>query len=349
MTATDRNVLVTLRFFDNESMAILRDAGCTVTIHEPPPGANDGAFSPAELKEMLAGKQGWIVGHAWVTREVLESAPQLAVVARRGVGYERVDAVAAKELGKVVTIAAGGNAPSVADQAIGLMIGIGRRFREQHERMAAGDWTILVGTELYRSTVGLIGFGRIARQLARRLKGFETEILAYSPRLDAATAAEYGVRPVDLPSLLRESDYVSVHAPLNASTRHLVDPQALSSMKKTAILVNTSRGGLVDETALLAALRAGAIAGAALDVFEGEIDPAMRAVAQELLKLPNFIGQPHSGASTSEALGRSNVLAARSIAAVLTGTPPVADCVIVDGRAPASVSEHQGRETTCHS
>ncbi len=91
MSANDRNVLVTLRFFDDESMAILTDAGCTVTIHEPPQGANDGAFSPDQLKEMLAGKQGWVVGHAWVTREVLEAAPELAVVARRGVGYERVD------------------------------------------------------------------------------------------------------------------------------------------------------------------------------------------------------------------------------------------------------------------
>jgi D-3-phosphoglycerate dehydrogenase len=335
MSANDRNVLVTLRFFDDESMAILTNAGCTVTIHEPPQGANDGAFSPDQLKEMLEGKQGWVVGHAWVTREVLEGSPELAVVARRGVGFERVDIAAAKELGKVVTIAAGGNAPSVADQAIGMMIAVGRRFHEQQARMASGDWTILVGSELYRSTVGLIGFGRIARQLARRLKGFETEILAFSPRLDAATAAEYGVRPVDLPTLLRESDYVSVHAPLNASTRHMIDGPALEAMRKTAILINTSRGGLVDETALLAALRAGTIAGAALDVFEGEIDPAMHAVAQELLKLPNFIGQPHSGASTNEALGRSNVLAARSIAAVLTGTPPAADCVVVDGRAPA--------------
>jgi D-3-phosphoglycerate dehydrogenase len=335
MSANDRNVLVTLRFFDEESMAILRDAGCTVTIHEPPQGANDGAFSAAQLKEMLTGKQGWVVGHAWVTREVLEGSPELAVIARRGVGYERVDVAAARELGKVVTIAAGGNAPSVADQAIGMMIAVGRRFHEQQARMAAGDWTILVGTELYRSTVGLIGFGRIARQLARRLKGFETEILAFSPRLDAATATEYGVRPVDLPTLLRESDYVSVHAPLNAATRHLIDAAALAAMKKTAVLINTSRGGMVDETALLDALRAGTIAGAALDVFEGEIDPAMRAVARELLKLPNFIGQPHSGASSNEALGRSNVLAARSVAAVLTGTPPAADCVVVDDRAPA--------------
>lgn len=337
MTATDRNVLVTLRFFDDESRAILADAGCTVTVHEPPPGGNDGAFSPDQLKAMLAGKQGWVVGHAWVTREVMAAAPGLAVIARRGVGYERVDAVAAKELGKVVTIAAGGNAPSVADQAIGLMIGVGRRFREQQERMAAGDWTILVGTELYRSTVGLIGFGRIARQMVQRLKGFEARILVHSPRLDAATAAEYGVTPVDLPTLLRDSDYVSVHAPLNASTRHLVDAAALAAMKRTAILVNTSRGGLVDETALLAALREGTIAGAACDVFEGEADPARRAIAQELLALPNFIGQPHSGASTGQALTRSNLLAARSIAAVLSGAPPTPDCVVVDGRALAPI------------
>lgn len=340
MPANDRNVLVTLRFFDDESMAILKDAGCTVTIHEPPPGGNDGAFSAGELKEMLAGKQGWVVGHAWVTREVMEASPELAVIARRGVGYERVDIAAAKELGKVVTIAAGGNAPSVADQAIGMMIAVGRRFDEQRARMVAGEWTILVGTELYRSTVGLIGFGRIARQLARRLKGFEAKILVHSPRLDAATAAEYGVTAVDLPTLLRGSDYVSLHTPLYAATRHLIDAAALASMKKSAILINTARGGLVDETALLAALRAGRLAGAAFDVFEGEADPALRPIADQLVKLPNFLGQPHSGASTNEALGRSNVLAARSIAAVFTGAAPAADCVVADGRTPAPVSEH---------
>lgn len=339
MSAKDRNVLVSLRFFDDESMAVLRDAGCTVTVHEPPPGGNDGAFSADQLRQMLAGKQGWVVGHAWVTREVMEASPELAVIARRGVGFERVDVAAAKELGRVVTIAAGGNAPTVADQAVGMMIAVGRRFHEQQQRMAAGDWTILVGTELYRSTVGLVGFGRIAREVARRLRGFEAKVLVHSPRLDAATAAEYGVQAVDLPTLLAGSDYVSLHTPLNAATRHLIDAQALAAMKRTAILVNTARGGLVDETALLAALRAGTIGGAAFDVFEGEADPAMRPVADELLKLSNFLGQPHAGASTDEALNRSNLLAARSVVAVLDGGTPAPDFVVADGRAPAPVPE----------
>jgi D-3-phosphoglycerate dehydrogenase len=339
MSAKDRNVLVSLRFFDDESMAVLRDAGCTVTVHEPPPGGNDGAFSADQLRQMLAGKQGWVVGHAWVTREVMEASPELAVIARRGVGFERVDVAAAKELGRVVTIAAGGNAPTVADQAVGMMIAVGRRFHEQQQRMAAGDWTILVGTELYRSTVGLVGFGRIAREVARRLRGFEAKVLVHSPRLDAATAAEYGVQAVDLPTLLAGSDYVSLHAPLNAATRHLIDAQALAAMKRTAILVNTARGGLVDETALLAALRAGTIGGAAFDVFEGEARPAMRPVADELLKLSNFLGQPHAGASTDEALNRSNLLAARSVVAVLDGGTPAPDFVVADGRAPAPVPE----------
>jgi len=333
MDAKDRNILVTIRFFDDEARAVLENAGCNVVVREPQ-GQNDGTFSPAQLIDMLAGMQGWIVGHAWASREVLEGAPSLKVIARRGVGYERVDVTAAKELGKVVTIAAGGNAPSVADQTIGIMLAVGRRLREMQARMEQGDWTILLGTELYRRTVGLVGFGRIARQVARRLAGFEAEVLVYSPRPDYEAEAEYGVRYVDLPTLLREADYVSLHAPLNEATRHLIDAPALAAMKPTAIIINTARGGLVDEAALLDALREKRILGAGLDVFEGESDPALRPLVAELARLPNVVATPHSAASTGEALTRSNLLAARSAMAVLDGGVPAPDCVVVDGRMP---------------
>ncbi len=339
MTANDRNVLVTIRFFDGEAMAVLKDAGCNVVVHEPQ-GQNDGTFTSAQILEMLRGMQGWVVGHAWATREVLEGSPSLKVIARRGVGYERVDVEAAKRLGKVVTIAAGGNAPSVADQTVGMMLGVGRRFREMQSCMATGDWSILVGTELYRRTVGLIGFGRIARHVARRLAGFEANVLVYAPRPDKEAAAEYGVRFVDLPTLLRESDYVSLHAPLTDATRHIIDAQALAAMKPGAILINTARGGLVDEAALLETLRGKRILGAALDVFEGESDPALRPLVDELVKLPNCIATPHSAASTNEALGRSNVLSARSVVAVLDGGMPVADGIVVDGRIPIAAGAH---------
>ncbi|WP_426231719.1 phosphoglycerate dehydrogenase [Pararhizobium sp. DWP3-4] len=323
-----RNILVTVPFFDNQSKSYLESNGCTVRLAKP-----DGNATREQLVELLAGCQGWIVGHAWVTREILAAHPDLLVIARRGVGYERVDVAAAEKLGKVVTIAAGGNAPSVADHTVGLMLASGRRFHESQAQMADGDWSILVGTELFQKTVGLIGFGSIARQVSQRLAGFDVNVLAYAPRPDLSEGIRLGVSFVDLSTLLRQSDYVSLHSPLTNETRNLIDENALRQMKPTSILLNTSRGGLIDEVALLKALKHKSIRGAALDVFHGEIDPAFKSVADELLALPNFVATPHAAGSTDEALARSNLLAARSIIAVFDGTSPSSNCIVTDGRA----------------
>ena len=323
-----RHVLVTVPFFDEPTKAFLESRSCRVKFIDIP----DGAIPVPDLVEALRGMQGWIVGHAKVTRELLEACPELAVIARRGVGYERVDVVAAQELGRVVTIASGGNAPSVADHTVGMMIAAGRRFHDSQRQMEAGVWKILVGTELCGKTVGLIGFGRIARLVARRLSGFEVRVISHSPRTTALDAASYGVSLVGLPELLRDSDYISLHAPLVDSTRSLIDDAALMAMKPTSILINTSRPGLVDETALLRALTRRQIAAAALDVFHCEVDESKISVAEQLLKLPNFVATPHSAGSTAEALARSNLLAAQSVVAVFDGGNPSNDCVVADGR-----------------
>lgn len=342
MDATNRNVLVTPRFFDDEARAALEAAGCRAVVHEPP-GQNDSVYTEDELIALLQGMQGWIVGNARVSRRLLEAAPELRILARRGVGIERIDASAAAELGKVITIAAGGNAPSVADQTIGMMIGIGRHFHAMREGVKAGQWKPQVGVELYRSTVGLLGFGRIAQGVARRLAGFEVRVLVCSPRANPDVVAAMGASLVDLPTLLRESDFLSLHVPLNDETRRIIDAAALAAMKPGAFLVNTARGGLVDEPALLAALCGGRLGGAALDVFQGETDPAAKALAEELIALPNVLATPHSGSSTRQALARSNLLACEAVIAVLDGGAPASDCVAVDGRTASRHSPEEAR------
>jgi D-3-phosphoglycerate dehydrogenase len=333
MALGSRRVVVTQRFFDDASRAYLQEAGCEVVIAELPPGQADGGLSHETLVDLLAGAEGWIVGHARVTRDLLAALPDLKIVSRRGVGYERVDVQAARDLGRVVTIAAGGNDASVADQAIGMMISVGRRFGEAQARMRDGVWSILMGTDLYRKTVGVVGLGRIGKSLVQRLTGFEARVLVATSRPEPAYAARTGVIFTDLPTLLAESDYVSLHAPLTPATRHLLRAETLASMKPGGFVINTARGGLVSDKDLLAALKSGHIGGAGLDVFESESDPALQPVTDELIALPNVVAAPHAGASTREGLDRTNMIASRCVAAVLGGGEPPPECVVADGRA----------------
>ncbi|WP_332772022.1 phosphoglycerate dehydrogenase [Phenylobacterium sp.] len=329
MRSSTRRVLVTQRFFDDASASLLARSGCEVAVCEPPPGKGDGDLDHDELVRLLDGASGWIVGHARVTRALLEALPNLLIVSRRGVGYERVDLEAARDLGRVVTIAAGGNDASVADHALGLMLAVARRFRESQALMETGKWSILLGADLYRKTVGVVGLGRIGRSLVQRLSGFETEVLVHTPRPDPALG---GVSFVDLDDLLARSDYVSIHAPLTPETRFLIDARAIERMKPSAILVNTARGGLVQDADLLAALESGRLAGAGLDVFVSESDPAFLPVTKKLLALPGVVATPHAGASSREGLDRTNLIAAQSVIAVLDGGDPAPECVVADGR-----------------
>jgi D-3-phosphoglycerate dehydrogenase len=327
-----RKVVVTQRFFDDHAHAYLRAHGCEVVIAPLPPGTADGDLSHDALVETLAGAAGWIVGHARVTRELLTALPELAIVSRRGVGHERVDLAAARDLGRVVTIAAGGNDASVADHTIGLMLAVGRRLRESQQRMIDGDWSILMGSDLCEKTVGLIGLGRIGKSVVKRLSGFDCKVLVHTPRADPDYALATGVQFVDLPDLLARSDYVSLHAPLTPQTRFLIDARTIDAMKPTAVLINTARGGLVEDAHLLDALRAGRLAGAGLDVYVSESDPRYKPISQALLELPNVIGTPHAAASSREGLDRTNMVAAGSIVAVLDGDDPPPECVVADGR-----------------
>ncbi|SDB52404.1 phosphoglycerate dehydrogenase [Pseudomonas sp. NFACC13-1] len=326
-------IVVTQRFFDSKSVRFLQSQGCDVVVAPLAQGQADGDLSERQLIDLLHDADGWIVGHAHVTSSLLNALPRLQVIARRGVGYERVDTAAVEAAGKVATIAIGGNDASVADHAVALMLAVCRQLKHCQLGLSANDWTIPLGGDLYRKTVGVVGLGRIGRGVLQRLSGFEIKPLICTP--DPGSAHVDGISRncfVDLETLLEESDFITLHAPLNPHTHGLIDRHALKRMKPSAVLINTARGGLVRDADLLWALREKQLAGAGLDVFESESDPALSIVTEQLIQLPNVIVTPHVGASTVEGLNRTNLIAAQCAVAVLEGRSPPGDCVIADGR-----------------
>src|ERR1700676_866638 len=282
-----RKVVVTQRFFDAETMSYLRSNGCEVAVAELPPGQADGNVPQEVLLRWLRGAAGWIVGHARVTRKLLTELPELQVISRRGVGYERVDVAAVRDLGGVATIAAGGNDATVADQTIGLMLALGRRFREGQQAMSEGSWAIPLGTDLYRKTVGIVGLGRIGRSVVKRLAGFEATVLVHTPRHEEDLPRTSGFEYVDLPEVLSRSDYLTLHAPLTPDSRFLIREERIAQMKPTAFVINTARGGLVEDRDLLTALTTKRLAGAGLDVFMSESDPSYRDVTRQVAAPPD--------------------------------------------------------------
>lgn len=326
-------ILVTPRFFDAGTRAFLERHDCEVIEPVLDEGRGDAGLSVADLVSIAPAIDGWLLGQASVSDDVMAAMPRLRVIARRGVGFERVDIDAARRRGIVVTIGTGGNDASTADHALALMLAAGRRLRESQERMLAGNWGILVGGELFAATVGIVGLGRVARSVIQRLKGFACEVVVATRRPDPALREQLGIRFAPLPELLAVSDYVSLHLPLMPETRNIIDSEALALMKPSAILINTARGGLIDEIALLDALRRGRLAGAGLDVFVAETDPAAKSVAHDLLALPNVVGTPHAAGSTREGLVRTNMIAARTILDVLAGREPPSETIVVPGPA----------------
>lgn len=329
---SSRRVVVTQRNFDAGTREHLAAAGCEVIEAELPAGQADAGLDEDTLVRLLQGASGWIVGHAQVTDGLLARLPALQVIARRGVGYERVDTEAVRRHGKVATIATGGNEACVADHALGLMLAVAHRLREGQQRLASGSWAIPLGSDLYRKTVGVVGLGRIGRAVVQRLRGFECRVLVCSPRVDPLWAARQGVTAATLPELLERSDIVTLHAPLTADTRFLIDDVTLARMKPDAILINTARGGLVEDRHLLAALEAGRLQGAGLDVFASESDPGYADVTRALVARSDVVASPHAAASTREGLNRTNRIAAESVLAVFEGRSPRPECVVADGR-----------------
>jgi D-3-phosphoglycerate dehydrogenase len=281
----------------------------------------EGGYTEDDLVEMIGPYDAIMITsqHA-ITSRVIAAAPKLRIIVKRGAKPENVDYEAATKRGIVVAWTPGVNYVAVAEHALMLMLCLAKKTIPQMERLRGGAWRESDAglEELCGKTIGIVGLGGIGRVLCRMVGGFDVKLLAYDPYISPAQAKEVNVNLVGLEDLLRQSDYVTLHATLTEETRHLIGEKELSMMKKTAYLINTARGGLIDESALLKALREGEIAGAGLDVFEPE--PPKH--ENPLLHLPNVVVTPHMAGWSDEAVYREQKEAALEIKLVLEGESP---------------------------
>lgn len=275
-------------------------------------------LTTAELQELLPGCHGLIAGVDDISRAALDAADRLRVIARYGVGVDNVDLEAAREKGIVVTNTPGVNSISVAELTIGLILALARSIPHTIAATKAGGWSRLSGVSLQDKVVGLLGLGAVGKQVARRLAGFDCTLMAYDPVADVAFAKDWGVRLQPRDEVIRQADFLSLHLPALPETRGMVNVSFLSHMKAGAFLINTARGELVDEAALLGALQSGHLSGAALDVFVKEPPGA----DNPLLALPQVIATPHIGSHTDSATSAMGWGALRGCLAVLRGEQP---------------------------
>ncbi len=260
-----------------------------------------------------------------IDAEVFEAAPKLKIVAQMAVGYDNIDVAEATKRGIYVTNTPGVLTETTADFAWALLLAVARRVVEADKYVRTGQWKVswhpsmLLGRDVYGATLGIIGAGRIGRAVARRAKGFNMKIIYYDVvPMPPEDEKELGARLVDLDTLFREADFVSIHVPLTKETYHLVNEDKLKLMKKTAYLINNSRGPVVDEKALYKALKEGWIAGAALDVFEQEPTP----MDNPLLKLDNVVVAPHISSASYETRSRMAEMVAENLVAFFEGRQP---------------------------
>lgn len=275
-------------------------------------------FEPASLIRLLNGIDGTLATVEPYTREVL-AATRLRAIARHGVGYDAIDVAAATEHSVAVVIAAGTNHDCVAEQAIALLLGLFRDVAGRDRSMRAKQWKRdRLLPRLAGRTMGIVGLGRIGRAVAPRAAGLGLKLIAYDPVADAASAAALGVRLVPLDTLLAEADIVSLHCPVTPETSQMINARSLARMKRGSVLLNTSRGGLVDEPALVAALKSGHLFGAGLDVFQQE-PPSPD---NPLLELENVVLCPHMAGLDEESVVAMATRAAEGLVALYEGRWP---------------------------
>ena len=281
-----------------------------------------------ELLAALPGAKAVLIRSATkMDVEAIQAATDLTVIARAGVGLDNVDIKAATEAGVMVVNAPTSNITSAAELAIALLLSVARHIPRAHESLAAGQWkrSAFTGAELFEKTVGVIGLGRIGALVAERLQGFGVKLIGYDPYIQPTRAAQLGVELVDMPTLMAQSDFITIHIPKTPETEGMIGDEEFAMAKPELRIVNASRGGIIDEDALYRALQSEKIAGAGLDVFVTE--PPERS---PLLSLPNIVVTPHLGASTDEAQEKAGVSVARSVKLALEGEL-VPDAVNVAG------------------
>ncbi len=289
---------------------ILQENGLKVS-YEP-------QITPDQIKEKISNYNIVIVrSRTKLTKELIDNATKCKIIARVGVGLDNIDEAAAKARNIRVINAVEGAMTAVAELVLGLMLALARQIPFADREIRNGKWLKkeLMGTELKGKYLGIVGLGNIGKRLGRLAKGLNMNLIGYDViPIDEAFSKEVGLMKADLGTLLSSSDYVSLHVPLLDSTYHLIDAEKLATMKKTAKIINTSRGGVIDEEALYDALKKGNLGGAALDVFETE-----PAIGNKLATLPNVICTPHIGAQTKEAQSLAANIIAEKIIQILRG------------------------------
>jgi glyoxylate reductase len=273
--------------------------------------------------EQAIGEAAAVLGTDRWTAAMMDKAPHLRIIALTAVGFDSVDVAAATERGILVTNTAGSLTDTVADLVLALMLSVARRVPESERWLRAGNWLTPgvspMGRDVHHATLGILGMGRIGAAVADRARGFQMTVLYHDTVRREDLERQHGYRFVTRETLLRESDFVSLHTALTPETRGMIGEAALALMKPTAFLINTSRGPVVDEGALIAALRAGRLAGAGLDVF------ATEPIAPEnpLLQMENVVLLPHVGSATEATRQAMVDLATDNVLAVLQGKPPL--------------------------
>ena len=279
-------------------------------------------YEPEITPEQIAEKIGMyevvvVRSRTKITRELIQRAEKCKIIARVGVGLDNIDQNTAKEKNIRVINAVEGAMNAVAELVVGLMLSLAREIPRADREVRNGNWIKkeLMGTELRGKYLGIVGLGNIGKRLGRLAKSFNMNIIGFDVMpIDEEFSKEVGLMKADLGTLLASSDYVSLHVPLLDSTKHMINAEKIATMKSTARIINTSRGGVIDEDALYDALKNGSLGGAALDVFE--IEPA---TSNNLRELPNFISTPHMGAQTKEAQSLAANVIAEKIIQILRG------------------------------
>jgi phosphoglycerate dehydrogenase-like enzyme len=298
---------------------ILRDAGFDPVVCD----RTVSLWNEDNLIGQLDGAVAVLAGSEPYTRRVIESSSSLKVIARMGVGFDAVDVAACDDRGVFITTTPGVNHDSVAEHTFALIMGLARDFPRQDRAVRRGAWVRQALPRVEGSTLGIVGLGRIGRAVAWRGVGLGMKVLAFEPHPDRAFCEKWGIEVVSLDDLLKRSDYVSLHCPSTPESRHLINAERLAMMKAESVLINTARGPLVDEAALIEALRSGHLRAAGLDVFEKEPLPT----SSPLIEMENVLLAGHTAGLDQESHRDTYAMGAEIIVTFARGERPAAECI----------------------
>ena len=272
-------------------------------------------FKGDELVDFVGDADGYLAGVDYIDADAVRRfSPNLKVISRFGVGIDRVDVPACTERGIVVCNTPGANSTAVCEMAFGLMLAAAKNIPGLDRAVHAGEWPKYTSVELAGKTLGIVGMGAIGKRLAVRALAFEMKVMAYDPFFDESFAKAHGIERADLDTVIEKSDVISLHVPLTEQTRNMIDADSIRRMKDGAIIINTARGGLIDEEAACEALKEGKLCGVGIDAFEEE-----PLVHSPFKGVPGAILTPHTAALTYETIGRMGLIAAQNLVAVLSG------------------------------